>query len=329
VLARDSLKVDYIGQLKCFHMPLSPSSQTDETATVPQAVRGGTLMSLAMLCFVLNDTIAKTLAGQIAVGEFILVRGLFASAIIAALIIFMGKTRDMSKALSKQVLTRSFFDVISTFLFVIALFHLPLPNITAVMQAVPLVVTLMAAAFLGEAVGWKRLSAILIGFAGVLLIVKPGSSGFNSYIWLALACVFTVAIRDLATRKLNTKVPSIIVAFTNSVCVMLGGLVWGAFEGFDPLSAQQLGWIALGSVFLVGGYLFTVMSLRDTEVAYTAPFRYTLIVYALILGYVVFGDVPDSWSLFGIVLIVGSGLFTLYREQRLKKRIGFGKRLVR
>lgn len=286
-------------------------------------------MSAAMLCFVLNDTVAKTLAGQLNVGEFIAIRGLFASAIIAVMVIAMGRVHDIPKAFSKQVLVRTFFDVISTFLFIIALFHLPLPNVTAVMQAVPLVVTIMAAAFLGEAVGWRRLSAILVGFAGVLMIVKPGSDGFNIYIWLALACVFTVAIRDLATRKLNLTVPSIIVAFTNSVGVMLGGVVVGVFEGFQPISIEQTGWIALGSVFLVGGYLFTVMSLRDTEVAYTAPFRYTLIVYALILGYLVFGDVPDSWSMLGIVFIVGSGLFTLYRERRLKKRIGFGKRLVR
>lgn len=286
-------------------------------------------MSAAMLCFVLNDTVAKTLSDQINVGEFIAIRGLFASTIIAVLVIAMGHVRDIPKALSRQVLVRTLFDVVSTFLFIIALFHLPLPNVTAVMQAVPLVVTVMAAAFLGEAVGWRRLSAILIGFAGVLLIVKPGGAGFNNYIWLALACVFTVAIRDLATRKLNLTVPSIIVAFTNSVCVMLGGVLWTAFEGFHPVTATQTGWIAVGSVFLVGGYLFTVMALRGTEVAYTAPFRYTLIVYALILGYVVFGDVPDSWSMLGIVLIVGSGLFTLYREQRLKKRIGFGKRPVR
>ncbi len=310
-------------------MSTSPASPSDSQAAVPSAVRGGTLMSVAMLCFVLNDTVAKTLSDQINVGQFIATRGLFASAIIAVLVAVLGHVRDIPKALSAQVLVRTLFDVVSTFLFIIALFHLPLPNVTAVLQAVPLVVTVMAAAFLGEAVGWRRLSAILAGFAGVLLIVKPGSDGFNTYVWLALACVFTVAIRDLATRRLNLTVPSIIVAFTNSVCVMLGGMLWALFEGFRSVTPAQTGWIALGSVFLVGGYLFTVMSLRGTEVAYTAPFRYTLIVYALILGYVVFGDVPDGWSMLGIVLIVGSGLFTLYREQRLKKRIGFGKRPVR
>ncbi len=306
----------------------SANSPADQTA-LPPAVRGGTFMSVAMLCFVLNDTVAKTLSGQIKIGEFIAVRGLFASLIITVLVVATGHLRDLPKALSRQVLVRSLFDVISTFLFITALFHLPLPNVTAVLQAVPLVVTVMAAAFLGEVVGWRRLSAILVGFAGVLLIVKPGSDGFNNYIWLALAAVFTVAIRDLATRKLNLTVPSIVVAFTNSICVMLGGLVWAMFEGFHPITMEQTGWIGLGSVFLVGGYLFTVMSLRGTEVAYTAPFRYTLIIYALILGYVVFGDVPDGWSMIGIMLIVGSGLFTLYREQRLKKRIGFGKRPVR
>lgn len=310
-------------------MSTSPTSSIEDQAALPPAVRGGTFMSVAMLCFVLNDTVAKTLSGQIYIGEFIAVRGLFACIIIAMLVVATGHVRDIPKALSRQVLVRSFFDVISTFLFIIALFHLPLPNVTAVLQAVPLVVTVMAAAFLGEAVGWRRLSAILVGFAGVLLIVKPGSDGFNNYIWLALAAVFTVAIRDLATRKLNLTVPSIIVAFANSICVMLGGVLWAVFEGFHAITTEQTAWIGLGSIFLVGGYLFTVISLRGTEVAYTAPFRYTLIIYALILGYLVFGDVPDGWSMIGIMLIVGSGLFTLYREQRLKKRIGFGKRPVR
>jgi len=310
-------------------MTSASSEKTDDNPAVVPAVRGGLLMSLAMLCFVLNDTIAKAVGGQLNVGEFIMIRGLIASAIIAGLVVAMGKARDIPKALSKPVLVRTFFDIISTFLFLIALFHMPLPNITAILQAVPLVVTVMAAIFLRETVGWKRLSAILVGFAGVMLIVKPGGEGFNAYVWLAIACVFAVAIRDLATRGLGTRVPSIIVAFTNAIGVMLAGAVWVLFDGFSEISAPQLAWIALGSVFLVGGYLFTVMALRDTEVAYTAPFRYTLIVYALILGYVVFGDVPDILSVFGIVLIVGSGLFTLYREQRLKKRIGFGRRLVR
>ena len=293
------------------------------------ALRGGVLMSLAMLCFVLNDTVAKSLGNIVNVGEFIAIRGAFASVIIACMVVVMGKARDIPKGLSRPVLSRTVFDVISTFLFIIALFHMPLPNITAILQAVPLVVTIMAAAFLGEAVGWRRLSAILAGFAGVLLIVKPGGEGFNVYTLLAIACVFTVAIRDLVTRKLDGSTPSIIVAFTNAVCVMLGGAIWMLFDGYEPLSLQTLGLIFVGSIFLVGGYLLTVMSLRDTVVAHTAPFRYTLIVYALILGYVVFGDVPDTWSLIGIVLIVGSGLFTLYREQRLKKRIGFGPRPVR
>lgn len=307
---------------------MSPLLQAPAPIAAP-AVRGGLLMSMAMLCFVLNDTVAKSLGGTINVGQFIAVRGAFASIIIALLVVAMGKAADIPKGLSRPVLSRTFFDVISTFLFIISLFHMPLPNITAILQAVPLVVTVMAAAFLGEAVGWKRLSAILAGFAGVLMIVKPGGEGFNVYTLLAIACVFTVAIRDLVTRKLDGSTPSIIVAFTNAVCVMLGGAVWMIFDGYEPVSPATLGLIFVGSIFLVGGYLLTVMALRDTEVAHTAPFRYTLIVYALILGYVVFGDVPDAWSLIGIVLIVGSGLFTLYREHRLKKRLGFGPRLVR
>lgn len=306
------------------------STVTGTTPPAPvSAVRGGLLMSTAMLCFVLNDTVAKSLGGTMNVGEFIAVRGAFASIIIAVLVVVMGKAGDISKVLSRPVLSRTFFDVISTFLFIIALFHMPLPNITAILQAVPLVVTIMAAAFLGEAVGWRRLSAILAGFTGVLMIVKPGGDGFNLYTVLAITCVFTVATRDLVTRKLDSSTPSIIVAFSNAIFVMLGGVLWMAFDGFEPLGLDQLGLIFIGSIFLVGGYLLTVIALRDTQVAHTAPFRYTLIIYALILGYVVFGDIPDAWSLAGILLIVGSGLFTLYREQQLKKRIGFGRRLIR
>ena len=305
------------------------TTKTDKLLPTPSAVGGGALMSFAMLCFVVNDTVAKTMGGQVNVGEFIMIRGLFASSIIAVMVVLMGKVRDVPKALSKQVMLRTLFDVASTFSFIIALFNMPLSILSSILQSVPLVVTLMAAAFLGEAVGWRRLSAILVGFAGVLLIVKPGAEGFNNYFWLSLFCVLLVALRDLATRNLSIHVPSIVVALANSIGVMLGGLIWTLFYGFQLPTGSQLGWIAVRSVFLVGGYLTTVMALRDSEIANTAPFRYTLIIYALILRYLVFGEVPDLWAMIGIVLIVGSGLFTLYREQQLKKHIGFGRRPVR
>ena len=281
--------------------------------------RGGMLMSLSMFCFILNDTVTKLLSTKVGIGEFVFLRGLFATAMILGLVALTGHFRRLHLALDRVVVVRALFDLLATGLFIAALFHMPLPNVTAVMQAVPITATLMTMIVFKERVEAWQLGAILVGLLGVLLIIKPGTSGFNPAVALAAAAMVAVAIRDLVTRRIGPQIPSAVVTLTTAFLVMLGGALWSAVEGLAPMAPQTAATLALAAAFLIAGQLLMVQAVRVAGIAATTPFRYTNVVWALVLGWAIFGFIPDSLAFIGIVLIAGSGLYTIL-EPTLKQR---------
>lgn len=281
--------------------------------------RGGMLMSLSMFCFILNDTVTKLLSTKVGIGEFVFLRGLFATAMILGLVALTGHFRRLHLALDRVVVVRALFDLLATGLFIAALFHMPLPNVTAVMQAVPITATLMTMIAFKERVEAWQLGAIVVGLLGVLLIIKPGTSGFNPAVALAAAAMVAVAIRDLVTRRIGPQIPSAVVTLTTAFLVMLGGALWSAVEGLAPMAPQTAATLALAAAFLIAGQLLMVQAVRVAGIAATTPFRYTNVVWALVLGWAIFGFIPDSLAFIGIVLIAGSGLYTIL-EPTLKQR---------
>jgi len=281
--------------------------------------RGGMLMSLSMFCFILNDTVTKLLSTKVGIGEFVFLRGLFATAMILGLVALTGHFRRLHLALDRVVVVRALFDLLATGLFIAALFHMPLPNVTAVMQAVPITATLMTMIVFKERVEAWQLVAIVVGLLGVLLIIKPGTSGFNPAVVLAATAMVAVAIRDLVTRRIGPQIPSAVVTLTTAFLVMLGGALWSAVEGLAPMAPQTAATLALAAAFLIAGQLLMVQAVRVAGIAATTPFRYTNVVWALVLGWAVFGFIPDSLAFIGIVLIAGSGLYTIL-EPTLKQR---------
>jgi drug/metabolite transporter (DMT)-like permease len=216
----------------------------------------------------------------------------------------------------RGVMVRGVLDFVATVLFIYALFHMPIGDLTAIQQASPLVATLLAWLILAERVGWRRVIAILAGFLGVLLIAKPGVGGLNVYALAALASMLGSAVRDVVTRRIPARVSSLVVALANALFVCVGGLVLAVFEGPEAIPLDKIAWIALSAALLVGGYIFFILALRVGDIGSTTPFRYTNILWAIILGYLIFGDVPDRYSVVGIALIVSAGLFAIYRETR-------------
>ena len=281
--------------------------------------RGAILMSLSMFCFILNDTVTKLLSTTVSIGEFVFLRGLFATAMIFGLVTITGHFRRLHLALDRVVVIRALFDLLATGLFIAALFHMPLPNVTAVMQAVPVTATLMTMVLFKERVEAWRLATIAVGLVGVLLIIKPGSSAFDPAIVLAAAAMVAVAIRDLVTRRIGSQIPSAVVTLTTAFLVMLGGAGWSAVEGLQPMAPQTAMALALAAAFLIAGQLLMVQAVRAAGIAATTPFRYTNVVWALVLGWAIFGFIPDSLAFIGIVLIAGSGLYTIL-EPTLKQR---------
>jgi drug/metabolite transporter (DMT)-like permease len=294
------------------------------TATVPgaDALRGGAAMALAMLAFIANDTMIKVVGPGLPLGELLIVRGLFVVVIVAGLAWVTGALKHLGSIFSRAVAIRSLADVATTFLFLTALLNMPIANATAIVQAVPFTIVVLGALFLGERVGIRRIAAVVTGFAGVLLVVKPASSDFNAYALYALAAMFTVALRDIITRRIPATVPASLIALSNALAVTVGGAVYAVFEGWRPLSLVETGVLLACAVSLAVAYTFMVLTVRLADVSTTAPFRYTVIVWSLIAGFVVFGDVPDIAALLGIALIAGSGLYTLVRERQIKNRSG-------
>ncbi len=275
-------------------------------------------MVLAMASFVANDTMVKLVGTSLPVGEIIALRGIMAVLFITAICAAHGVLASLPQLRNKNVLTRASLDLIATILFITALMHMQIANLTAVMQAVPLAVALLSFLFLGEKVGWRRATAIVLGFIGVLFIVKPAPQTFTHYDFFAVLVVVAVAVRDLVTRKIPARVPTLIVALANAVFVTLGGTLLLLFEGHVTPQAWQIAYLAVAAVFLASGYMFMVATLRLGDLSATAPFRYTIMIFAIMSGVLVFGEWPDGLAIVGMVLIVATGLYAAHREARLK-----------
>jgi S-adenosylmethionine uptake transporter len=280
---------------------------------------GALLMMASMACFTLNDTLLKFTASTVPLFQLIFLRSAVTSALILA-------TKGRLGALHFKLSRRDWFfvglragtEVVIAYFFLTALINMPLANVTAILQVVPLAVTLASAIVLREAVGWRRMLAIAIGFVGVMLIVKPGAEGFNIWSLYALIAVLGVTLRDLATRQLSPIVPSMTVTLVTALAVMVAAGLASLTEPWAAVSLEAGTLIVGSAVFILGGYFFSIQVMRTGDISFTAPFRYTGLVWALILGFLVFGEWPTWTTLLGAVIVVSTGIFTLYREQRIQ-----------
>lgn len=279
-------------------------------------VQGALWMSASMAGFVINDTLTKSVSDQLGLFQIILVRGAFATALILLIAWRAGALRYRPTAHDRFWMGwRVLGEITGTILFLTALFNMPLANAVAILQCVGLAVTLSAALFLGDPVGWRRYSAILIGFGGVLLIVRPGTEGFNVYSLAALGAVASIVLRDISTRKLGPAVPGLMVTCLTSVMVTLMGGIVTAFGTWEPVPTDVLVRLIAAAAFVLLGYNAGVQAMRVGEVGFVSPFRYLNLLWAMILGWAVFGDLPGPITLLGAGLIVGTGVYTLHRER--------------
>ncbi len=181
----------------------------------------------------------------------------------------------------------------------------------------PLAVTLGAALFLKEPVGWRRWTAILVGFLGVLVILRPGPEGFTSGALLVLGAMFVTAGRDLLTRRMYADVPSMAVTMTTTVVnTLFGAALIMPFGGWQPMDTYVWSHLVAAAFLVVIGYQAVITAMRSGDISFVAPFRYTSMIWAFSIGFFFFGDHLDVWTLSGTAIIVASGLYTFYRESR-------------
>lgn len=276
-------------------------------------------MSLGMASFIANDALVKFVSQSLPAAQLIFLRGLMATLLLLVVAQALGLLRHpggathgpLQQLLQRRVLLRSGVDAVAGMAYLAALFHMPLGNATAINMATPLFLTLYVALFRGEQVGPGRWLLIGGGFAGVLLIVQPAAAGFNAWSLLCLAATMLHAVRDLLTRGIPRGIPSVMVTLSTALAVTLLAGLLSLVEGWQPFGARHLGLLAVASIFLCGGYYLVILCMREGDVSVIAPFRYTSLLFALVIGWLVWGDVPNVLAWCGIGVLLASGLAML------------------
>ena len=283
-------------------------------------IKGILLMVGAMFGFALEDMFIKLVSASLPTSQILIMLGLGGTAIFAVWARARGADLFAPAMFTRAMWLRNLGEMSGTVCFVSAITLVPLSTASAILQATPLAVTLGAAVFLGAPVGWRRWTAILVGFAGVLLVVRPGLAGFDPAALLAVAAVFGLALRDLCTRVAPPAVSSLTLSAYGFASATLAGVVLLPF-GAGPVMPDAAALLTLmGGLFVgVRGCYAIAAAMRVGEVAVVTPFRYTRLIFAIGIGMAAFGERPDALTLAGAAIIIASGLYTLVREQRLRR----------
>ena len=278
--------------------------------------RGILAMSAAVVVFIFNDALIKLGAEGMPPVQAIGVRGLFATLWCGLALLVTGTWRKIAWAAHPPVLFRSVLEAGSAITYLVALFHIPFAIASAVNLSTPLILTGLAVLILKEDVRWRRWSAVMLGFVGVLLVIQPHPGDLNAWTWLALVGTMLGCLRDVFVRFLPVGIPTLVVSFSSALMVAVVSCGWSLVEGWQPMSDGALGFIVGSSLLLAMGYQFVVVALRSGgEFSVIGAFRYSSILWALAIGYVVWGEMPNVLALAGIAVIVASGLYILHRER--------------
>ena len=283
-------------------------------------LRGILLMVASMAGFAVEDMFVKIASQTMPTGQILLMLGIVGTPIFAALAQRNGRSVFSRAVFAGPVLLRNAGEMIGSLGFITAIALTPLSSASAILQATPLMVTFGAALFLGETVGWRRWTAIALGFVGVLIVIRPGMDGFQTASLWGVLAVFGMSIRDIATRRVPASISTMQLAAWGFFAVVLLGLGLLAVRGGAVVPhAAQLGLIGGALFFGVAAYWAVIAAMRVGEVSAVTPFRYTRLIFALAIGMTVFGERPDLWTLGGAALIIASGLYSVARE-RLRAR---------
>jgi len=277
-------------------------------------------MCVAIAGFIANDALIKLASERIPLGEIIFVRGIITGLAMVIIIRFRGEMNQLHHMGDGKVLLRTAAEVCASITYLIALFKMPIANSTTVMQTVPLAVAAGGALFFGHHVGWRRWTAILVGLAGVIIVIRPGVEGFDAYALLVLLSVVFVAIRDILTARLGQAVSTTMVVAAACFGLGVSGLFVLPFETWSWPGLETFGMLLAASAMLLVGFFAIILSLRIGDISVTAPFRYTAVIWATLYGFLIWNELPDWLTFVGMGLVVSTGVYTLARERQLARR---------
>lgn len=281
-------------------------------------LRGSLYMTASMAGFAVEDAFLKAASRQIPVGEAILIMGLVGIVVFSTLALRAGHQPVPAAVFSRTMAIRSGFEITGRLFYALAIALTPISIASAILQATPLVVVLGAALIFGETVGLKRWLLILLGFAGVLIILRPGLDGFSALSLLALIAMAGFAGRDLATRAAPPVLSNAQLGVTGFVMLTLSGIIiLSVSAGATVPSGPTLALLAGASLFGISAYAALTTAMRAGEVAVVTPFRYTRLLFAMILGVTIFGERPDAATLLGSAIIIACGVIILGQNRRI------------
>ena len=277
-------------------------------------------MILSMACFAVEDTFIKLLSARLPATQILFSVGFGGALITLALAVTLNVNLADKILLNKHVISRTIADLFGAFFFTSAMVLIPMSLLASILQATPLFVTLGAAILLGEKVGWRRWSAIFIGFLGIIIILQPGYGSFQLVSLLGLAAVLCLALRDVVTRDMATEIPTLTVTFY--ACLAMGSAGFIAYPFFGtPIMPTTFEAILLVCTAIIGvtGYFLIVLATRKGDVSVIAPFRYSRLLFSIGLASLILGEMLTLPILLGGLLVVSSGIYTFGRERRLVK----------
>ena len=283
--------------------------------------RGILTMSASVVVFIFNDALIKLACETMPPLQAIGLRGIFATLWCALALMASGDWRAVHRVSHPAVMVRGVLEAAAAILYLVALAYIPFAIATAVNMSTPLFLAILAVLILNEQVGWRRWTAIAVGFVGVLLVIQPRPGDLNVWTWLVVASSFAGALRDVLGRHVPAAVPTLVVSLSSAVTVGLVGGVWALAEGWQPMTARGVGLVIGSSLLLAMGYQLLMLALRSgAEMSVLGSLRYSSILWALGIGYVMWGDVPNALAVAGIVVVAASGLYILHRE-RVRRRV--------
>ena len=281
-------------------------------------MRGVVCLLLGVILLVLNDALIKSLTLGYPVGQLLFLRGMFVLPWVLMLTYRAGGLRALRVINVRGQAWRGACVIAGSFLFVSGLRHLPLADAIAISFTGPLFITAMAPYALGEQVGWRRRGAVLAGFLGVLIMARPGGEALQWAVLLPLGAALCGGVRDLITRRIARSETTVSMLFVTTTVVMLAGLATVPL-GWAPLIAADLWTFAASGVLVAGAHYLMIEAFRHGEAALVAPFKYTTMVWAVLFGYLFFGELPDTWTIAGAAVVLLAGLYILHRETRRRR----------
>ena len=284
--------------------------------------RGILAMSASVVVFIFNDALIKLATETMPPLQAIGLRGCFATLWCLLALLVRRELRHAHLLRNRWVAARGVLEALAAITYLIALAYIPFAIATAINMSTPLFLAALAVLLLGEVVGWRRWTAIAVGFVGVLMVIQPHPGEVNVWTWMVLFASFIGATRDVIARWVPPQVPTLVVSVSSAVTLAIVGCVWATLNGWQPMSLRGVLLVLGSSLLLATGYQFLMISLRSgAEFSVIGSFRYASVLWALAIGYTLWGDVPNLLAVTGIAVVVGAGLYILHRERVTRRKV--------